>query len=208
MDFKKKLKEIGNALGNVKNEETVGYLEKALETGEQYLGKGFEITRETANKIFSEETLDSLKQTIRSQKYAMKEDREAKKLAYFEKNMAPILRKHTSMMGEGYVVKEDRAFEENANLHTTYLIRPDTMSTSIGFVFNDDLGAKINVKMDGTLDVQIYDDTLKPHAEGLKKEWGERFGKKTAGAPKEKKGSSTTGGLEEIIKKATDKFGL
>jgi len=208
MEFlRKKLKEIGNVIGSAKSEGAMEYLEKTLETGEHYIGKGFGAAREAANKIFSEETLDSMKNAIRSQKYAIKEEMEEKKLAYFEKNMAPILRKHTASMGEGYVVKEDRSFEEVPNIHTTYLIRPNTTSTSIGFVFNDDLGAKINVKMDGTLDVRVYDEKLKSKAEGLKKEWEEKFGEKKH---KNKRESflMTSSDIEDIIKKANEKFGL
>lgn len=177
MDLKKLKGGLGKILGKADEISTMEYAEKALGTTEEYIGKGFDAAKNASQKIFSPESLDTVKGMIRSPKEMLKSYVDKEKMKDFEENLAPVVMKHSKSMGDGYVTKDDC---EVPNLHTTYFIRPDTMSTRIGFVFENDLGGKINVARDGTLDILVYDDGLLEKARDMEKEWNARFGHGTA----------------------------
>lgn len=179
MEFlKKKLKGgLEKIMGKTDESSSMEYAEKALSTTEEYLGKGFEAAKNVSQRIFSDESLDAIKGIIHSPKDMLKSYVDNEKMKNFEENLAPVVRKHSKSMGYGYVTKDDC---EVPNLHTTYFIRPETMSTRIGFVFENDLGGKINVARDGKLDILVYDDALLAKASDMEKEWNARFGHGTA----------------------------
>lgn len=177
MDLKKLKSGLGKILGKADEISTMEYAEKALGTTEEYLGKGFNVAKNASQKIFSSESLDAIKGAMRSPKEMLRNYVDNGKMKDFEENLAPVVRKHAKSMGDGYVTKDDR---ELPNIHTTYFIRPKTMSTDIGFVFENDLGGKINVARDGTLDIIVYDDALLAKASDMETEWNARFGRGTA----------------------------